>query len=213
MFESLNIHNNLKSNSNNFNNGMLPQNLETLSDTGVSVISNPLTFKQMCLNEKNKINTNQIECVEKLNSPKFYTNNEIQDKCSNLEDDEFFQQKNVNFLKLDNESHLIANCNNINLKRGTTRKNTSDSNVKLLADHNFYHVTNKRVLNDYQPKENLLYKEIAEIANSKNCINKADLKQIEINDFLKYGIKYKRGLNSSTNSLMSLNSSRFLIFC
>ena len=97
-----------------------------------------------------------------------------------------------------------------NHKKCGQRKNTSDSNVKLLADHNFYHVANKRILNEYQHKDNgLIYKEIPEYSSKSNLHCNNDLiKPIEINDYLKYGMKFKRGCNSSSNSLMSLNSSR-----
>ena len=38
----------------------------------------------------------------------------------------------------------LDHSSNVNfMRRNNQRKNTSDSNVKLLADHNFYHVTNK----------------------------------------------------------------------
>ena len=118
------------------------------------------------------------------------------------------------------------------LKKCTQRKNTSDSNVKLLADHNFYHVTHRRGENGHRRINN---------SGSNNCVldfnsgipemspnsnarhqhqhsifllnssGKVNVKPYELTDYFKYNSKYKRagggGLNSSSNSLISLNSS------
>lgn len=96
------------------------------------------------------------------------------------------------------------------------RKNTSDSNVKLLADHNFYHVTNRRHANhDYQAhRETYACPDLVEPNSGllKNTFqihqsNKPVAKPYELSDYFKYSSKFKRGMNSSTNSLISLNSS------
>jgi len=87
------------------------------------------------------------------------------------------------------------------------RKNTSDSNVKLLADHNFYHISNTSSSSNshrHMPinNPNITYRDIR---TKTRGYDQADL--------FKYtnpaGAKYHRagGLNSSSNSLVSLNES------
>ena len=145
-------------------------------------------------------------------------NNEVQEAASDnmtkghLEEMDYL--KNMNLQRDEAKAnHRMEMCPPPNLlfnhRKNGQRKNTSDSNVKLLADHNFYHVSNKRILNDYQHKDNgLIYKEIPEYNSKTNLNNTNEMKPIELNDYLKYGMKFKRGCNSSSNSLMSLNSSR-----
>lgn len=114
----------------------------------------------------------------------------------------------------------------LGLKKPTQRKNTSDSNMKLLADHNFYHISNKR--NDFsssssssqsnQKNINLAYREIYDAANRTGISNRPNFKYSQNNQnsrpyeltefFNKYNsTKYRRGMNSSSNSLVSLNES------
>lgn len=97
------------------------------------------------------------------------------------------------------------------------RKNTSDSNVKLLADHNFYHISNKQQhhLNGY----NHAYRENINIPGPNNLTEnthsssssriafKVNPRPYEPSEIFKYNNKYRRGLNSSSNSLISLNES------
>lgn len=96
-----------------------------------------------------------------------------------------------------------------------SRKNTSDSNVKLLADHNFYHVTNRRhVKQEFKSRESFACPDLVEPNSSliKNgFVNQSNKifpnRPYELNEYFKYNSKFKRGLNSSSNSLVSLNSS------
>lgn len=147
------------------------------------------------------------------------------------------------------------------------RKNTSDSNVKLLADHNFYHVTNtsRRYNGQNQPATQQHFNDSStsiENTSSNNgyVFNNSSMnestsvscngvgkftcggaagnngggggaaggivsqqsakfkdmmkmaqKSYELSDYFKYNSKFKqRGLNSSSNSLISLNSSRLV---
>lgn len=135
-----------------------------------------------------------------------------------------------------NSTHQISS-NDINIpfvtqRRGVSqRKNTSDSNVKLLADHNFYHVTsNSRKFNQSQnPNDSSTSIENQYACNEQNgqfitpittsdgialakfrdASKMSNQKSYELNDYFKYNSKFKqRGLNSSSNSLISLNSSR-----
>lgn len=101
--------------------------------------------------------------------------------------------------------------------------------MKLLADHNFYHISNKR--NDFSSSSssshstnnhkniNLAYRDIYTNGNNTNN-NKINFKynntltnsnsRSELTEFFnKYNTntKYKRGMNSSSNSLVSLNES------
>lgn len=102
------------------------------------------------------------------------------------------------------------------------RKNTSDSNVKLLADHNFYHISNKITNGNhnspnhgtnqmsYQPPlniSNITYRD-SQIQYKNNGHNNNG-NRYEITDMFRYNNKYRRGggLNSSSNSLVSLNES------
>jgi hypothetical protein len=146
-------------------------------------------------------------------------NNEIQEVTSNVSTNGHENLEKIEFLKSSNSSRdnklnsPVDLCQAPNLlfnhRKNGQRKNTSDSNVKLLADHNFYHVANKRILNEYQHKDNgLIYKEIPEYNSKSNLNCSSEMKPMEINEYLKYGMKFKRGCNSSSNSLMSLNSSR-----
>lgn len=127
------------------------------------------------------------------------------------------------------------------------RKNTSDSNMKMLADHNFYHVTQRRgAQRALQSRlagfeENSLDERVSQSLvnthgnmisnglganssstssststinqNGKNITSILQNKPYELSDYFKYSAKYKKagGLNSSSNSLVSLNSSRYEI--
>lgn len=96
-----------------------------------------------------------------------------------------------------------------------SRKNTSDSNVKLLADHNFYHVTNRRhAKQELKSRESFACPDLVEPNSSLikngfvNYSNKIfPNRPFELNEYFKYNSKFKRGMNSSSNSLVSLNSS------
>lgn len=153
-----------------------------------------------------------------LNS-KSLINNEIQEATSHMQANGYGHLEEMDFHKNMNSSRDMKLNSPIDMcqpptllfnhRKNGQRKNTSDSNVKLLADHNFYHVTNKRNLNEYQHKDiGLIYKEIPEFSSKTNLNCSNEMKPNEINDYLKYGMKFKRGGNSSSNSLMSLNSSR-----
>lgn len=108
------------------------------------------------------------------------------------------------------------------------RKNTSDSNVKLLADHNFYHVTNnvqRTAHHRYQQHINESLNSLDQQQQQYSCndgltsngcqttkfkdMAKMAQRSYELSDYFKYNAKFRqRGLNSSSNSLISLNSSR-----
>lgn len=131
-------------------------------------------------------------------------------------------------------------------KKPSQRKNTSDSNMKLLADHNFYHISNKRSNEASSSSSssqsnhkniNLAYREVYENTqrnnpkinfkynnnNTNNITNSHHPHQLphqpngsnqnsrpyELTEFFnKYNqTKHKRGMNSSSNSLVSLNES------
>lgn len=95
------------------------------------------------------------------------------------------------------------------------RKNTSDSNVKLLADHNFYHISNKQHQqhsNGYNQtyRESIPTPSLSEnnhSSSSSRIAFKVNPRPYEPTEVFKYNNKYRRGLNSSSNSLMSLNES------
>lgn len=162
-------------------------------------------------------------------------------------------------------SSELFNSQFITHRKGTgvsQRKNTSDSNVKLLADHNFYHVTNssnpRRYNNNNSSHHNQFNESSLSIENNGNgngsgymgcnggggsvndsttMVNSSQTggqfacngggivthqsakfkdmikmaqKSYELSDYFKYNSKFKqRGLNSSSNSLISLNSSRY----
>lgn len=122
----------------------------------------------------------------------------------------FHQTSNLN-LPSNNMTDFITFRNQRN-----QRKNTSDSNVKLLADHNFYHVTNRRHANNHNEiRENYACPDLVEPNSSilkngihlNNSQSKVIAKPYELSDYFKYNSKFKRGMNSSSNSLISLNSS------
>ena len=103
-------------------------------------------------------------------------------------------------------------------KKSTQRKNTSDSNVKLLADHNFYHISKKKHQNECFQLDNQVYGETCENTNINNNNNNnnninnrinfiVNSRPYEQTDVFKYNSKYRRGFNSSSNSLVSLNES------
>lgn len=101
------------------------------------------------------------------------------------------------------------------------RKNTSDSNVKLLADHNFYHISNKSTNGvhhgtnqmSYQPPfniSNITYRDSQMQYKNNGHKNNNNGNRYEITDMFRYNNMYRRGgggLNSSSNSLVSLNES------
>jgi hypothetical protein len=106
---------------------------------------------------------------------------------------------------------------NLAVKKSTQRKNTSDSNMKLLADHNFYHISNKRS-NEFS---NLNYKNGHLISNNdiyennnNNKLNNlkygsssSSSRPYELTDFFNNKYNKRGGMNSSSNSLVSLNES------
>lgn len=96
------------------------------------------------------------------------------------------------------------------------RKNTSDSNVKLLADHNFYHISNKKSNEFFQlpsNNSNITYRENSNLIENQNRMNfkTSNNRPYELSEYYnnKYNNKFRRGcgLNSSSNSLVSLNES------
>lgn len=127
-------------------------------------------------------------------------------------------------------NHSVISMNNAELRR----KNTSDSNVKMLAEHhNFYHVNNRRMIlmNRQQQRAAAAAAATASVANStsgsttpsgnnEHSFNFKELsdtlnnsgatlqRHADLNEIYKAHMKYKRGMNSSSNSLVSLNSSR-----
>jgi hypothetical protein len=125
---------------------------------------------------------------------------------------------------------LAYNMEHLAQKKSSQRKNTSDSNVKLLADHNFYHVTHRRggagskhhngatsEQNRIHGESNFMVPELSPSTTSSSASTTSTIQQTlngkmgkpyELTDYFKYNSKFKRGLNSSSNSLISLNSSR-----
>ena len=105
-------------------------------------------------------------------------------------------------------------------KRTNQRKNTSDSNVKHLADHNFYHISNNNNINTIQNTTNVkanecfnsklsngVYKESYEPLCNNKINFKINARPYEMAEYLEFKTNYRRGLNSSSNSLISLNES------
>jgi hypothetical protein len=123
---------------------------------------------------------------------------------------------------------LLAYNMDLGQKKCSQRKNTSDSNVKLLADHNFYHVTHRRGGKHHNngaavssSENNFMIPELSPSTTSSSASTASTIqhtlsgkmsKPYELTDYFKYSSKFKRGLNSSSNSLISLNSSRHVIF-
>ena len=113
------------------------------------------------------------------------------------------------------------------------RKNTSDSNMKLLADHNFYHITHRRDKHHFRNqngnmKENFFNNDPISESSSPNSVSSLVSNAIQnfnqlsakngsdSNSNFSYSTKLSSAkfkqqrsglLNSSSNSLLSLNSS------
>ncbi len=142
-----------------------------------------------------------------------------------------YTSNNGNGMNGNGANHSVISMNNAELRR----KNTSDSNVKMLAEHhNFYHVNNRRMIlmNRQQQRaaaaaaaasasvanntsgsttpsgnneHTFNFKELSETLNNSGATLQ---RHADLNEIYKAHMKYKRGMNSSSNSLVSLNSSR-----
>ena len=133
-----------------------------------------------------------------------------------------------------NSQHNILLNSSLERKKNQKKNTTSDSNVKLLADHNFYHVTNRNnngfVQNPIQPPtissssstSSSLSNKTANFLNEKNeelfknmlfnnSTNMVEVsKPYELSDFYKYSTRY-RNSNSSTGSGSTTNTNTLLM--
>jgi hypothetical protein len=102
---------------------------------------------------------------------------------------------------------LAAGYNSLERKNLAKKNTTSDSNVKLLADHNFYHVAHK---------SDLVHKKIIDEKNEelfKNILfshqlNQEQSKPFEMSDYFRYSSKFKNQ-NQQNNSLLMINTDAY----
>jgi len=137
-----------------------------------------------------------------------------------------------------NSQALTFSNSSLERKKHQKTKTTSDSNVKLLADHNFYHATNRNnnnngfTVNNQIPApptissssstssslsnkaSNEKNEELFKNMLFNNCSNNSNMievsKPYELSDFYKYSTRY-RNSNSSTGSSSTTNTNNLLM--
>lgn len=105
---------------------------------------------------------------------------------------------------------LAAGYNSLERKNLARKNTTSDSNVKLLADHNFYHVAHKSDLAHKKiidEKNEELFKNIL-FSHQPNNNNLEQSKPYEMSDYFKYSNKFKNQ-NQQNNSLLMINTDAY----
>ena len=133
---------------------------EVSSSNGAIHVSNELKYRSTSSNEMASMENNYADS-DTTNSQeshhsypptnKFVMNTNVIVNESKVDDTQFCDgtdYKRYSSTNYTDKNAILFNnldhSSNVNfMRRNNQRKNTSDSNVKLLADHNFYHVTNK----------------------------------------------------------------------